>query len=141
MKRNKLWILSLALFLGACGTTTTQEKPETDTASVSTEAIVDSSKDEEIVHVSVKVIVEGEEVAELTKKLEAESGDSLMDVMNDHYDIGEKGGFLHSIEGYEQSEDDNQWWLYQVNGEDGTVGAADYEVAENDDIVWELTQF
>lgn len=141
MQKNKLWFLSLALFLGACSTTTTQEKPETDTAATTTEAIVDSSDQEENVHVSVKVIVEGEEISELTKELDAEPGDSLMDVMTENYEIGETDGFLESIEGYEQSADDDQWWMFQVNGEDGEVGAADYEVLEDDEITWELTQF
>lgn len=126
-------LASLSMLLGACGTTATKEK-----TSVSTEVEV---VDEKTIPVSVKIIVDEEEVSDLTKEIEAEEGQSLMDVMKENYEIDEEDGFLKGIEGYEQSEEDNKWWMFQVNGEEGEVGAADYEVLENDDITWELTKF
>ena len=48
---------------------------------------------------------------------------------------------MSAIEGYEQSQEDNEWWMYQVNGEDADVGAADFEVHDGDEITWTLTKF
>lgn len=137
--KKRIWFLSLALFLGAC--TTTTEEGTIDTTSNTETVDTSASVAEEMYAVSVDIVVDGEEVPELSKELEVESGLTLMEVMKNHYEIEEDGGFLQAIEGYEQSEEENLWWVYQLNGEDGMVGASEYEVEDGDSIIWALTEF
>lgn len=138
MMKKKVWFLTLAVFLGACSTTTA---PENNSANTATTAETTDSAAKEQLAVTVNVVVEDEAVPELTKDLKVEPGSSVMDVMEENYEIEETDGFLSAIEGYEQSKEDNEWWMYQVNGEDADVGAADFEVHDGDEITWTLTKF
>lgn len=132
---KKIWVLSLSLLLGACSTATAPEKTTDHSAHVSTEA------KEKTVPVSVQIIVDNEEVTGLSKELEVEEGTSVLDVLKENYDVKEKDGFVNAIEGYEQNEKENLWWMYSVNGEEADVGAADFDVSEKDAITWTLIKY
>lgn len=82
--------------------------------------------------------VDEEEQADMARSLKVEEGTTLLDAMNVEYEVKETDGFITAIDGIEQDDSKNKWWLYSVNGEDGTVGAADYEIKEDDQIKWTL---
>ena len=155
-KLSKLMILLLSgAVLSACGTGTETEDPAPaedevdDTAEVDTDAENEDTEDTEDtestegeeIEFSVDIFVEDEAVADLSKEITAEEGDYLLDVMKDEYDMDEEGGFVESIEGYEQDEDEELYWMYYVNDEMSDVGAADYELEEADQVEWKLESF
>ena len=139
--KKAMWLFVISLFLGACSTEQPAENQAID-SSVATEE-VDSSNEvvEETVTVNVEIIIDEEVVSELSKELEVEAGIVLLDVMKDHYDIEEENTFIQAIEGFEQNEDDNTWWVYELNEEEAFEGAADYEVQDGDQITWALVAF
>ena len=146
---SKLFLFSLsgALLVG-CGnqaeeTPEEAEEPETEVAETpeETEETTDTEDAADEVSFTIDILVDGEAVADLSKEVTAEEGMYLLDVMEDTYDIEETDGFISSIEGYEQDEADNRYWLYYINGESGEVGAADYAPEAADQIEWRLESF
>lgn len=89
---------------------------------------------------TITVIISDEEAAEMYSEEEITIEDNaiLMDVMKDNYDIEESDGFINSIEGIAPEEGEKKAWIYSVNGEDALVGAAEYELSINDDVVFDL---
>ena len=149
---SKLFLFSLsgALLVG-CGnqaedTPEETEEPDTEVAETPAEdpaetEETDNAEAEDEVSFTIDILVDGEAVADLSKEVTADEGMYLLDVMEDTYDIEENDGFISSIEGYEQDEADNRYWLYYVNGESGEVGAADYAPETADQIEWRLESF
>lgn len=146
---SKLFLFSLsgALLVG-CGnqaeeTPEEAEEPETEVAETpeETEETTDTEDAADEVSFTIDILVDGEAVADLSKEVTAEEGMYLLEVMEDTYDIEETDGFISSIEGYEQDEADNRYWLYYINGESGEVGAADYAPEAADQIEWRLESF
>src|SRR5699024_1707897 len=145
-----LFSLSGALLVG-CGnqaedTPEETEEPDTEVAETPAEdpaetEETDNAEAEDEVSFTIDILVDGEAVADLSKEVTADEGMYLLDVMEDTYDIEENDGFISSIEGYEQDEADNRYWLYYVNGESGEVGAADYAPEAADQIEWRLESF
>lgn len=126
MKKLALTLaLSLAL-LTSCGTS--QNDNQTTISS-----------NEEILSATITVKDEEEIVSE--KEVEFNEGDILQDVMKDNFELSEEGGFITSIEEIKQSETDNKWWVFTANDEMVNVGANEYILEDDDDIVWTLTQF
>lgn len=74
----------------------------------------------------------------IDKTVELSSGKSLLAAMKEQYEVIEDEGYITSIEGYEQSQEDNIYWLYEINDEFAQVGAADYTLEDGDVISWEL---
>lgn len=66
---------------------------------------------------------------------------TLLESMNQSFDLIEEGGFIESINGYAQVPDDNIWWVFTVNGEMITVGANEYILQDGDTVEWELASF
>lgn len=140
---NKKWLgrtatllMSLGLLVGC---STTVDKPVEDTSKEDTEVVVEET--EEQVEVLIDVYVDGEEQEDLSGLFEVEPGTTLLEVMNDNYDLDEEDGFVKSIEGIEQDEDAGKYWMFDINDEMGEVGASDYEVQQDDTIKWNLEAF
>ncbi|MFL2124243.1 DUF4430 domain-containing protein [Marinilactibacillus psychrotolerans] len=74
----------------------------------------------------------------INKTVELSSGKSLLAAMMEQYEVIEDEGYITSIEGYEQSQEENIYWLYEINDEFAQVGAADYTLEDGDVISWEL---
>lgn len=74
----------------------------------------------------------------IDKTVELSPGKSLLAAMKEQYEVIEDEGYITSIEGYEQSQEDNIYWLYEINDEFAQVGAADYTLEDGDVISWEL---
>lgn len=146
MKKRKLRHLFLLLSAGAvlagCATDTPEETDTTDvdsTEEVANEAeeTADSNDTQEVT-ASIDVLIDGEAVADLSKEVTVPEGTYLMDVMHEEYDVVDEGGFLSAIEGHEQDVDAERYWMYYINDEMPSVGAADYELEDGDQIEWRL---
>lgn len=139
---SRLFLLSLsgALLVG-CGdqaTETPEDIEDPDTEEIETPEDNDSQEETTEVIARIDILINGEAVADLSQEVTAEEDMYLLDIMHENYDIEEEDGFISSIEGHEQDEDAGRYWLYYINGEMPSVGAADYELEEGDQIEWRL---
>lgn len=81
----------------------------------------------------------GEEVI-ATKQSSVDQGTLLLDYLEENFDIQKSNdGFITAIEGYEQQDD--YFWIYEVNEEPVFVGAGDYQLMPNDSIVFDLREW
>lgn len=134
----KKWLLVFAAssVLVACGQEATQDG-SAERLSESSSAVA-SQPAEETVAITIRVSVEGEEVEGGNLSTEVEEGSLLLDVMKENFEIEETDGFITSINGHAQDDEAGKYWLFDVNGEMGMVGANQYEVQEGDLIEWNL---
>lgn len=147
MKKNlqkfALLLLSGAI-LTACGTETEEEPLEDEledqTSEVDGEEVEDTEDSKEITF-DVDIVVDNEALADLSKEIVAEEGEYLLDIMEEEYDMNAEDGFVQAIEGHEQDEDKELYWMYYINDEMGEVGAGEYEPQEADHIEWKLESF
>ncbi|AXI09373.1 hypothetical protein CUC15_10770 [Oceanobacillus zhaokaii] len=115
------------------------EESENNNTTVSTN---NTSQSEEVAEDSVRITVsinDGEEFVD-EKEIVIEEGDILMDVMEKNFYIETEfdGTFITSIERVAASEEDKTAWMFFVNDEMATVGAAEYELTPGDKIVFDL---
>lgn len=139
MKKTNNLILSLlmaGILVTGCGVSETQDKTNSSEKQVESSIVQKESKE---VSATVKVVVSGEEMD--NTELAVDNGVLLLDAMKENMEIEETDGFINSINGVEQSEKENKFWVYTVNNEQVTVGAGEYELLDGDQVVWELTEF
>ncbi len=99
----------------------------------------DSSSSEEAEEVVVITISKNHNEEVITEKEVAiEEGAILLDVMKENFDIEEDGGFITTIDGVEQDIDEQMSWMYFVNDEMPSVGAAEYELSVGDKVNFDL---
>lgn len=134
----KKWLLLFAASatLAACS----QETPQDGSAErlLDSSSAVTSQTAEETVAVTIRVSVEGEEVEGGNLSTEVAEGTLLLDLMKDEFEVEETETFITSINGHVQDEEAGKYWMFDVNGEMGMVGASQYEVQEGDLIEWNL---
>ncbi|WP_208560951.1 DUF4430 domain-containing protein [Marinilactibacillus kalidii] len=75
---------------------------------------------------------------ELNQEVEWTEEVTVLEVMQNQFDAVDNEGFITSIEGYEQLESKQAYWLFDINGESSTVGAGDYVLEDGDEILWNL---
>ncbi|MUK87238.1 DUF4430 domain-containing protein [Ornithinibacillus sp. L9] len=108
------------------------------------DATTDSAKNEEnnVSEVEESVVIvlskdEGEEVI-AEEEISINEGDILLDVMKEHFDVEEEGGFITSIEGIAPEENEQKAWMYFVDGEMSSVGANEYELTPGEEITFDF---
>ena len=134
MKVKIGFLLALVLTLTACSDT------NQTTVNESSELVpseVEVAKTEQY-STSIVIQEEGKVLSNISKEIKVEEGQNLLEIMKENYEVTAKDGFISVIEGYEQDEKEGKYWLYTINGEKATVGAADYELEDKDVIVWNL---
>ncbi|MGR9049881.1 DUF4430 domain-containing protein [Halobacillus faecis] len=117
-------ILAVAVLAG-CGT---QEEKETS-----------ATQEEQVQEVTVQVQVSknnGEEMM-AEDEITVEEGTTLMEVMEDNYEVEQSEGFINSIEGIAGNQEEKMAWMYTINGDEAMVGANEYEVEDGDEIVFD----
>lgn len=124
MKKNLLTFLILivmSIFLVACNS--------------------DSSSEEEI-QIKITLYDEVNDSTIASDEFDAKEGQILQEVLEANYEVEvQQGGFITSIEGHQQNEADSIFWVYEVNGEEVHEAASNYELQENDDVLFKLMQF
>lgn len=94
----------------------------------------------ENVEESITIIISkdnGDEIIQ-EKEIDIVEGDILLDIMKENLEIEEKDGFINAIEGNEQNEKENKYWMYTVNGEFASVGADQFELTPGDEVNFDL---
>lgn len=137
---KKIISLFIALiFLSGCATDTAVQEDTADTAVVE-ETTQETTSDSEAENIEVSTIFEinGENEEAMSGTYEVEAGTTLLDFMKNEFEVEESDGFIESINGYAQNPEGDLYWLYEINGEFSTVGAADYILEEDDNVSWTL---
>ncbi|WP_414839147.1 DUF4430 domain-containing protein [Carnobacterium sp. TMP28] len=133
-KLKSLLFLGLTVILTACGTPATSEATNSQVRPEQASSI----SIPETVEVTIVFEVDQKEQADMERSLKVEEGTTLLNALNAEYEVEETDGFITAIDGIVQDDSKNKWWLYSVNGEDGTVGAANYKIKKDDQIKWSL---
>lgn len=135
MKIIKLGLIGLTAFsLAACGEVIMQESESS--AAKNTSLVEDQTK--ETLSIVIALEQDGKEVATATKKLEVSEGTTVLEALKKEYEVVEEGGFIASVEGMKQDEEAGKYWMYEVNNTEPTVGAAEYELQDGDQVKWFL---
>jgi len=84
----------------------------------------------------------GEETLE-TKEVEIEEGQTVMDVMNEYFELETAfdNTFITGINGTVADEAKKESWFYSVNGEEAMVGATEYKLNPGDKVEFDLHQW
>ena len=115
-----------ALFIVGCSS-------EQDAADTS-EATSQTSQAQEEITATVEIEDEDQTVDE--KEIEATTDETLMEVMQDNFDIEEDSGMITTIEDIEQDEGENMYWTYTINEEMVNTGADETTLEDNDQVVF-----
>ncbi|WP_122646084.1 DUF4430 domain-containing protein [Enterococcus mediterraneensis] len=98
----------------------------------------ESASTEQTVQAKVEVILKEDDKEISSKSIDFKDGDSLYDVMKNNFEIKDDNGFITSIDGHTQNQDQQKYWMYTVNGEEATTGAKELKVKNGDEIVFNL---
>lgn len=125
MKKISLFVISLLFLtlLFACQSSKTSEKPETK---------------EPTYHVQLTVDF-GDEVKE--ESFSFKKGETVMDLLQQHFKIEEKDGLVTSINGVSQKPSESVYWMYDVNQKMAEKGVKEQKLSDGDKIVFYLKKF
>ena len=133
-------LLGMILLMVGCQPQNNQKPAETTVAETTLAETTGVSDSTEEVTVMVTIQVDGKAVVE-NVELKAHEGDMLLDIMKEQFDVEEKDGFVTAIEGHQQDEAANKFWMFDINGEMAPVGAAEFKVSDQDNVLWKLEAF
>ncbi|MFL2106416.1 DUF4430 domain-containing protein [Desemzia sp. FAM 23991] len=135
VKSFKLMLLvSSAVLVTACGS----NNQETESSSATSSEV---SSVETAITVSFTFEEDDKEIADLAQEFDIEEGQTVLEALKENFEVVEEGGLVSSIEGHEQDETESKYWLYTVNDEQPTVGAADYVLKDGDEVKWSLNGY
>lgn len=81
---------------------------------------------------------DGKEFA--NQKVTFETGENLLEVLQKTFKVEEENGFITEIEGYKQDQTQQKYWLFTIDGETATKGAAEIELKPGQKIVFNLAK-
>ncbi|QTM99695.1 DUF4430 domain-containing protein [Sediminibacillus dalangtanensis] len=134
MKKFLFALLSLLFAAGIVTGCAEQDSSNNETAETTEQSGESESQEAVMVTISED---EGENVI-TEKEVEIEEGAILLDVMKENFEVEEADGFITSIEGVSQNEEEGKYWMYTVNGEMAEVGANEYELSPEDEVTFDL---
>lgn len=119
-------VLSVLVLLG-CSTTSNQPTASSQVEETS-----------QLLEATLRITTDGQNS---TENVRFEAGDSVMDVLEEYYDIEEENGMVTVIDGKSQDPASNTYWMYKVNGCLAEKGAAEQILQEGDDVEFYLESF
>lgn len=119
-------VLSVLVLLG-CSTTSNQPTASSQVEETS-----------QLLEATLRITTDGQNS---TKNVRFEASDSVMDVLEEYYDIEEENGMVTVIDGKSQDPASNTYWMYKVNGSLAEKGAAEQILQEGDDVEFYLESF
>ncbi|WP_438466983.1 DUF4430 domain-containing protein [Streptococcus pluranimalium] len=108
-------LASTLLLLTACAKDDAHKKPEADE-----------------VKVTVSMKPEGEKAYK--KEVIVDQDDSVLEALDEAFDVEDDNGFVTEIEGHKQDSAKNLYWMYKVNGKMANKGAEENIVKDGDKI-------
>ena len=70
-----------------------------------------------------------------------EQDDTVMDLLEDHFEVESEAGMVTAINGVSQDASSNTYWMYDINGELAPKGAEEMTVSDGDTITVYLETF
>lgn len=116
-----LFLALFGLMLAACGNTVDS---------------IEETQEEVVVTITLKE--DGKEFD--SKEIHITGEETLFNTMQDNYDIKDQNGFITAIEGKEQDEQKNKYWLFTINDEAVNKGAKDVKLQTDDQVVFDLSE-
>jgi len=129
-------LLTIGLLAGCASGQENETEAPADTAEQNTTEEATTEESEETVVITISEN-NGEEVI-TEESVAIEEGDLLLDVMEENFEVEHSDGFITSIDGVAPEEGEERSWMYFVNGEMAMVGAAEYELEADDEVVFDL---
>lgn len=129
-------LVVIGLLVGCASDTNNQNATNSNQTEQNQNEANSSEENEEVVVVTISKNHNEEIVTE--KEVTIEEGAILIDVMKENFDIEEEGGFISSVEGIEQDLEAQMSWMFFINDEMPSVGAADYELSVGDKVNFDL---
>lgn len=122
-----LSVMFIGGFLTGCSESVLPKKSESTN-------VVEAPSEEISYEVQVLVTQNNGEESILDTSLEFEDGNTVMDVMEENFNIETEydGAFISSINGLKAEDGETLSWFYSVNGEEAMVGANEYELSNGD---------
>ncbi|SDJ66712.1 DUF4430 domain-containing protein [Sediminibacillus albus] len=127
---NLFSVLLFAVLLTGCGGQEPNNNEQSETEQTG------ETENQESVMVTISENQGEKVIAE--KEIAIEEGAILLEVMKENFEIEESDGFITSIEGVSQNEDEGKYWMYTINGEMAEVGANEYELTPGDEVTFDL---
>ena len=116
-------ILTVGVLFGCDSTNVEPNNSATEQAEVQVEIIISVENGEDII---------------ATEELAIESGKSLMEVMEENFDVVNNEGFISAINGIEPEDGEPYAWFCTINGEHAMSGAEDYVIEDGDVIEFDF---
>lgn len=134
--KKYLILLLTASSLAACQSQNNNSQADPEENQETSSSVAVDSEDQ----VAITVSANSENLS--TEDVPFDEGDTLLEVMEENFDIetedSEYGAFITAIDDYAQDDDQNLYWLFNVNDEMASVGASEYVLADDDQIDWYL---
>ncbi|HHX69290.1 MAG: DUF4430 domain-containing protein [Miniphocaeibacter sp.] len=129
MKKLKFLLISIILIfsLVACSTKTNTLKETSNPTESNT--------------ITVNIILKEDTKEFANEEIKTTAGNNLLSLLKDNFEIVESDGFITSINGREQDENEGKYWTYTINDEYATTGASDCILKNKDSVVFSLAKF
>ncbi|MDT8862156.1 DUF4430 domain-containing protein [Alkalihalobacillus sp. MEB130] len=130
-------LFAVLLTITGCGANNEAvEDPVQDPAQEETPADTQDDVEEGVEEPYVTIVLSQDDQENVVSEntVSFEEGQTLMDVMQEHYEIttAYEGAFISGINGIESDDETSSYWLYTINGEEALVGANEYELEHED---------
>lgn len=112
-------------------------KQASDSISQTTEMTTVSSEKEEQ-KATVLLNEDGKKIS--SKEVVFQAGDTLYDVMDKNFDLEDDKGFITSIDGHKQDEEDDKYWTYTIDDKEVLKGATEVELKGGEKIDFDLSK-
>ena len=76
-----------------------------------------------------------------SQEISFEQGDTVMDILEEHFEVESEAGMVTAIEGVSQDAAANTYWMYDINDELAPKGAEEMTISEGDTITFYLETF
>ena len=76
-----------------------------------------------------------------SKEVSFEQDETVMDLLDDHFEVESEAGMVTVINGVSQDASANTYWMYDINGELAPKGAEEMTVSDGDTITFYLETF
>ena len=76
-----------------------------------------------------------------SQEISFEQGDTVMDILEEHFEVESEAGMVTAIDGVSQDAAANTYWMYDINDELAPKGAEEMTVSDGDTITFYLETF